>query len=131
MTEQLQGTRVLVVEDNFLAAMALEELLHSMGCEVIGPAPKVAEALHLIEHEPIDAAVLDVNLNGEMVFPVAHALKALGIPMVFATGYDARVVDRNPAFQAYPCLQKPYPPSALTTALHNALALPAVPDRPQ
>jgi two-component system, response regulator PdtaR len=79
---------VLVVEDEFLLAMELELLLEGHGFRVLGPAATVAEALGLLAAETPDAALLDVNLRGETVTPVAGALRARGVPFVLASAYD-------------------------------------------
>ncbi len=86
-TEDLTGRRILVVEDEALIAMLLEDLLGGLGCKVVGPAANVTQALELAARERPDAAVLDVNLGKEQVFPVADALQKAGIPFVFITGY--------------------------------------------
>jgi len=102
----LDGLRVLVVEDEMLLAMGMMDTLAEFGCEVIGPAFRVHEALHMAETQAIDAAVLDVNLQGEKVFPVADFLIAHGIPFLFTTGYGLaglRECDRS-----QPMLQKPF-----------------------
>src|SRR4051812_36415564 len=87
--EELQGLRVLVVEDETLIAMMIEDLLADMGCIVVGAAATIAQALALLADPAfqIDGALLDVNLGGEKVFPVADALAQRAIPFVFATGY--------------------------------------------
>src|SRR4029079_11501645 len=81
----LRGSRVLIVEDAVLLALELETGLSEAGAEVIGPAYELEEAMALLER-PIDAAVLDANLNGRSVMPVADALAARKVPFVFATG---------------------------------------------
>ena len=84
----LEGRRVLVVEDEYMLVLDLEESLRAAGATVVGPVPSVAEAMTILdEEEALDAAVLDVNLGGEMAYPVADRLLALGVPFVFATGY--------------------------------------------
>ena len=82
--------RILVVEDQFLIAMELQAILQSAGYVVLGPAPSVSVALDLIHRERPDAAVLDVNVAGERVTPVAEVLRALSIPFLLASGYDAK-----------------------------------------
>ncbi len=84
---KLTGRRILVVEDEALIAMLLEDLLGDLGCKVVGPAANVTQALELAARERPDAAVLDVNLGKETVFPVADALQRAGVPFVFITGY--------------------------------------------
>lgn len=84
----LRDRRILAVEDEYFLAMDLERDLTSAGAVVVGPVPSNEQALAMIGAEPaIDAAVLDVNLGGEMSYPVADALLARGIPFVFTTGY--------------------------------------------
>jgi CheY-like chemotaxis protein len=86
----LRGWRVLVVEDEYLIADAMERGLRGAGAIVLGPVPTVEKALELLEGErEVDGAVLDINLAGRKVFPVADALAARGIRFLFATGYDA------------------------------------------
>lgn len=89
----LCGNRVLVVEDESLVALALSEMLSECGCEVVGPCATVAEAMAAIRTSEFDAAVLDVNLNGEMVYPAAELLVSRNIPFVFVTGYGAEGID--------------------------------------
>ena len=88
---KLTGTRVLVVEDEIFASMLVEDELRDAGATVLGPAPSVGDALRLVEAAAADggisAAVLDINLDGRHVAPVADRLAALGVPFVFATGY--------------------------------------------
>lgn len=89
MAPDLAGCRVLVVEDEYLLADELSRELVAAGAEVVGPAATVAAALRLLgEGTPPHAAILDVNLGGEPVFPVADALLERGVPFVFCTGYD-------------------------------------------
>jgi CheY-like chemotaxis protein len=79
MNSGLAGRRILVVEDEAIVAWALEDMLIELGCRVVGPAARVSQALVIVEKEPIDAAVLDVNLNGEKCYPIADALSAAGL----------------------------------------------------
>jgi CheY-like chemotaxis protein len=102
----LQGLRVLVVEDEMMVSMLIEDMLTDLGCTVVGPASRLDEALELAERGGIDCAVLDVNLGGQPIFPVADLLRQKGAPFAFATGYgDAglREADRGS-----PVLQKPF-----------------------
>lgn len=85
----LSGCNILIVEDEFFIALELEDAFVGAGASVIGPVATVAEALALLDRAPaLDAAVLDINLQGEMIFPVADRLLARDIPFVFATGYE-------------------------------------------
>jgi CheY-like chemotaxis protein len=113
--------RILVVEDEALVAFALEELLTECGYKVVGPAPNVRTAVKLLDAERIDAAVLDINLGGETVDPVARALATAGVPFVFTTGYtSASALPQG--FRDRPALNKPYQPEALLDALARLLA---------
>jgi CheY-like chemotaxis protein len=88
----LNGARILVVEDNFLAAEVVRDMLESSGCAVVGPVGRIADALRLAEEEALDGAILDINLNGERCFPIALALRQRGVPFVFLTGYDDEAI---------------------------------------
>ncbi len=111
----LAGRRVLVAEDDYVIADALCQELEAAGAEVAGPAPDVAAALALLAQGAIDAAVLDVNLRGEMAWPVADALLARGVPFVFATGYDVSVIPARYAGVA--CCEKPVGLAEIASAL--------------
>ncbi len=91
----VEGSRILLVEDEYIVAMEIADSLSDMGAEVLGPIARVPEVLaFLATAEPApDAAILDVNLGGEMVYPVADVLIARGIPFVFTTGYDRSALD--------------------------------------
>jgi DNA-binding NtrC family response regulator len=97
--------KVLVVEDELLIAMALEDLLTISGFAVVGPASSLKQGMRLIEEQTVDGAVLDINLRGEMVFPLADALAARSIPFVYVTGYGKLLRAAN---HGHPVLQKPY-----------------------
>ncbi|MGI4745884.1 MAG: HWE histidine kinase domain-containing protein, partial [Janthinobacterium lividum] len=99
--------RILVVEDSALVIMSLEECFDELGWDMVGPATTVAEALILALEEDIDAALLDINLNDEMSWPIASILVKRGVPFAFATGYDARMVLPE-ALQNIPVISKPY-----------------------
>jgi DNA-binding response OmpR family regulator len=102
----LAGLRVLIVEDEMIIALEIESMLRALGCEVVGPVGTLKSALRLAHTEALDAAVLDVNLHGEKVFPVADELQARGIPFLFATGYGAWTM---PEEWRAPCrLAKPF-----------------------
>jgi DNA-binding response OmpR family regulator len=91
---QLKGRRILIVEDEYLVAKALAQALQALGAEVIGPAPTLDRGLELLQSEGnrVDAALLDVNLGGVQVYPLADRLIARGTPIVFITGYDGRAI---------------------------------------
>ena len=85
----LHGRRILVVEDEYLLADDLRQTLESLGIEVVGPVATVAQALELLESEQApDGAMLDVNLQGDAVFPVLDLLRERAVPFVLTTGYD-------------------------------------------
>lgn len=89
----LARRRVLVVEDEYFIANDMAAALEEYGAEVVGPSASVDDALHLIENcGPLDGAIIDINLHGELAFPVARALSLRHVPFVFATGYDALVI---------------------------------------
>lgn len=119
MSVPLAGLRLLLVEDEAMVAMMLEEMLTDLGCIVVDVAGTLAHGLSLAESEFLDAAVLDVNLGGEKVYPVAEKLAASGVPFVFSTGYG--VAGIAPDFARIPALAKPFSPAALEAALLTAL----------
>ncbi|WP_244646375.1 response regulator [Sphingomonas sp. CFBP 8760] len=120
----LTDRRILVVEDEYILARQLVRALTQEGAVVLGPVPDVARALALIDEgsEKIDAAILDVNLVGEKVYPVADALLDRGVPFLFASGYDAD--EGDPRFAAIPHLVKPLMMKSLVAALIAILAAP-------
>lgn len=83
----LTGLRVLVVEDEFLIAAALCDMLQDSGAVIVGPAATVEQAIKLLQESPVDAALLDMNLNGQWSDPVAEDLQQRRTPFVFTTGY--------------------------------------------
>lgn len=104
----LAGRRVLIVEDEVIVAFSLECEVADAGGEIVGPAHSLEEAQGLLD-QPIDVAILDINLNGQAVWPVAGALRDRGVPYVLASANcdDPRVPD--PAFAEVPCFDKPVP----------------------
>jgi CheY-like chemotaxis protein len=105
-TAKLAGLRVLVVEDEMMVSMLIEDMLGDLGCAVVGPAARLDEAMELARTCEIDCAVLDVNLGGQPIFPLADLLRELGRPFAFATGYgDAGIREED---RGTPVLQKPF-----------------------
>jgi CheY-like chemotaxis protein len=105
-TAKLAGLRVLVVEDEMMVSMLIEDMLTDLGCVVVGPASRLDEAIELVRTSDLDCAVLDVNLGGQPIFPLADLLRERGKPFAFATGYgDAGVRDVD---RGTPVLQKPF-----------------------
>ena len=102
----LAGLRVLVVEDEAAISLLLEDMLLDFGCEVIGPVARLAMALDKVDREAVDLAILDVNVAGEAIYPVAESLQKKGVPFVFSTGYGSAGI--KDAFRDRPVLQKPF-----------------------
>jgi CheY-like chemotaxis protein len=101
----LSSKRILVVEDEAIVAMLLETILEDIGCMPVGPALTMQEARDIAGGEgSIDAAILDVNLHGERVYPVAQILIDRGVPVIFATGYG----ELDGPWKGRPAVQKPY-----------------------
>ncbi len=119
-TLRLQGLRVLVVEDVAMLAWRVCEVLVEAGAEVVGPAPDVPRALMLLEGCEVNAAVLDMNLNGETAEPIADVLAARGVPFLFLTGYAWG--DMTGRHAARPALGKPVRPAALVRVLADLVA---------
>ena len=112
----LRGRRILVVEDDYLLAESLNDLLAQAGAKVVGPVGNVPEALSLVTSGiGIDGALLDVNVRGQAVFPVADALLARGVPFSFCSGYDRYTLPPRYAHLSY-CM-KPYNPRTITALL--------------
>ena len=111
---------MLVVEDESLVAMLLETILEDMGCTPVGPASNIDEGEALARDEAaLDAALLDVNVAGRQVFPVAAALKARGVPFVFSTGYGEGGLPDE--WRGNPTIQKPFTEAAIRDALMKAM----------
>lgn len=124
MTLPLEGRTILVVEDESLVAMLLETILEDMGCATLGPIATVDEALSVISGgQAFDGALLDVNVAGKEVFPVAAALKERGVPFVFSTGYGEGGLP--PEWRGQATIQKPFTEDAVHKALMTALGVTA------
>jgi DNA-binding LytR/AlgR family response regulator len=116
----LQGLRILVVEDEYLIADDLRDTLLDAAAVVLGPVPTVEAAKTVIEKEPaIDAALLDINLGGTLIFDVADDLAARGVPFAFATGYDQWSIP--PRFCEVPRLEKPLRATQVAAAIGRLL----------
>jgi PAS domain S-box-containing protein len=101
----LSGSSVMLVEDEALVALAVNDALTVLGFSVIGPFSRVSDARRALQDTQVDAAILDVNLDGEMVYSLAEILTARKIPFVFVTGYGVESIERR--FEHIPVLQKP------------------------
>ena len=119
MTAALEGVRVLVVEDEYLVATLIEQILESAGCIVMGPVARVPEALDAVDHDDYDAAVLDVNLAGERINPVADALSERNVPFLFVTGYGVNALPGEYAERPHVC--KPFKMADLLCTLSSAV----------
>ena len=104
--DELKGLRILVVEDEAAISLLLEDMLLDFGCEVIGPAARLTAALDVVARETVDIAILDVNVAGEPIYPVAEALVERKIPFVFSTGYGSAGIKES--FRGRPVVQKPF-----------------------
>ncbi|WP_449395270.1 response regulator [Devosia riboflavina] len=104
---KFSGSRAFVVEDETLVLFGLEDALADLGCEVVAQAMRLDQAMAMAEAlGPVDVAILDVNIGGTTVFPVAEILKERGVPLVFATGYGRAGLP--PEWQSHAVIVKPY-----------------------
>jgi CheY-like chemotaxis protein len=118
VASQLAGKRILVVEDEFMVAELLLQTLEQFGAEVVGPAPTLRQGLDFAKTEnQLDCAVLDINLRGNLSYPIAEVLEERGIPFLFATGYDSRVIPERYGHIAR--CEKPIPSAALVQAIRS------------
>lgn len=117
------GRRILVVEDEFLASLTTVDFLEGKGCEVVGPVGRLTTAVRLARSETLDAAVLDINLDGEMVWPVAEELQRRGVPFVFLSAYAHHAA--SDAFSDVPHLDKPLEKAKLLYCLDALWGEPA------
>jgi ActR/RegA family two-component response regulator len=115
----LSGVNVLIVEDQYLIADEMSRAVTALGGKVVGPCPTVEAAIARLEAEPVGFALLDLNLRGEQVLPVADALNARNIPFAFATGYEDWVIP--PEYRRHLRIQKPVSDVALRKAIGVAL----------
>jgi len=115
--------RLLVVEDESLISMLIEETLAQLGHEVVGPAVRLDRAMALAQSAPVDAAILDINIHGEPIYPAAAILAERGIPMVFVTGYALAEIEEP--FRDRPVLRKPFTSDGLAKCLARAMRQPA------
>jgi DNA-binding response OmpR family regulator len=116
--DALTGRRILLVEAEAIVSMVLEDMLTELGCEVVGPASDLEQALEMLEADSFDAVVLDLNLNGLPSYPVADALAQRGVPFLFSTGYD----NLKNGYRNLPTLQKPYGQEQLGAKLNALLS---------
>jgi CheY-like chemotaxis protein len=115
------GRRILVVEDEYLVAVYITQMLEELGYQIVGPVPTISEAISLIASERLDAVLLDANLGGTSSDPIATELAARGIPFVVVTGYGDLKLP-GAALQAAPRVTKPVTPADLAAILLEMMA---------
>ena len=118
--DELEGAKILLVEDEFLIAFDLQILLYRLGCDVLGPVGSVAEALVLLPHDRPDAAILDINLRYVLVTPVIERMNVMALPFVLVTGRDTSNL-KDPHLVATPALSKSVEEPALRRGLERLL----------
>lgn len=119
-SSSLRNARILVVEDEYMLADDLATELRDAGASVLGPVGSMAQATALAEQSPdIDGALLDINLNGEMVYPIADRLTARGVEIMFVTGYDRAVIPER--FADVPRFEKPLSMRRVADAIGHLL----------
>jgi len=116
----LKGARVLVLEDEWMISYHMVELLEEYGCEIVGPANRVAKAMDLVSAETLDGALLDLNVAGETAYGVAQALSDRGVPFTFVTGYSADWISEK--YRQRPAIQKPINDAQFKLAMERMLA---------
>jgi DNA-binding response OmpR family regulator len=116
----LKRFRVLVVEDEMLLAMLVEDSLVAFGCDVVGPVARVIDGVKLASSERLDGAILDINIAGTKVFPVASELARRSVPFIFVSGYDAENLPE--AWRGRPILKKPFRRQDLARNMRKAFA---------
>jgi CheY-like chemotaxis protein len=120
MADSSTTRRVLVVEDEYLIRMLLEDMLDELGYGVAAAVGTISEARQFATDGEFNAAILDVNLDGQQIYPVAEILAKRGLPFVFVTGYGERSLP-DP-YRDRPALQKPFQAEQLKAVLDGMLA---------
>lgn len=116
---EARGHRVLLIEDEYFIAVDVARAFKARGLEVVGPVGTVDAAMQLMDKAGhLDGAVLDINLQGEVVYPLADALQQRGVPFIFATGYDATMIPAR--FAEVRRCEKPVDPGRIATLLFGA-----------
>ncbi len=119
MTTPPKTPRILVVEDEYLIRMLLEDMLTDLGYEIAGAVGTIAEAMELAAKADFDLAILDVNLDGKEIYPVAEVLAGRGLPFVFVSGYGEGSLAEP--FKGRPSLQKPFQAEQLKTTVEKLI----------
>jgi len=120
MNDVQPGHRVLLIEDDETVAGALQCMLSALGYAIAGTTTRLDEVMGILDREPIDAAVLDIDLHGRASYPIADELATRGIPFIFSTGYGAQCLPEG--YERFPLLTKPFRRSVLGGALANLLS---------
>jgi CheY-like chemotaxis protein len=120
MADPKPAPRILVVEDEYLIRMLLEDMLADLGYEIAGAVGTIAQARELAASGQFDAAVLDVNVDGQEIYPVADILAKRGLPFVFVSGYGEGSLSEP--YRNRPSLQKPFQAEQLKTTLAELLS---------
>jgi DNA-binding response OmpR family regulator len=116
-----EGAKILIVEDNYLLAEVVCDFVSDCGMEPIGPATGLDRALVYARETPLDGAILDINLDGRLSFPICSVLRQRGIPFCFLTAYgDLSLVPQQ--FRAVPLVSKPFESDEMRTALATMLS---------
>ena len=118
MRKSLEGRRILVVEDEYLIAMEVEDMLRDLGAEVVGPFGRLEPALAAVHREELHGAVLDVKLDGDTTDQLAAALVSKGIPVLLTTGFESEQLP--PTLQELPRLGKPFDEQELRDMIEQA-----------
>ena len=116
----LAGKRVLLVEDSGFLCFALEQTLRQAGCEIVGPCSRLEDAMDEASHHELDCALLDINLRGEMVSPLAAQLRRRGVPFVLASAYSEHEVP--PGLIGEPQIRKPFTDKEVLESLASIIA---------
>jgi PAS domain S-box-containing protein len=119
--DRIAASRIMIVEDEALVAMILEDQLEDLGLSIVSSCNSVSEAIKAINRRPPEAAILDVNLGGELVYPVADVLLERGIPFLFVTGYGRESIDRR--YSSIQVLEKPVERQALELIFSRVTAV--------
>lgn len=122
--ENLTGLRVLLAEDETLVLMEIEDMLHELQCEIVGPVGTVETAVAAIRGQCFDGALLDINLHGRTILPAVEELLRQAVPFLLITGYPARDSD-PPGLKDAPRLTKPFSLQGLKAALRDVFVPPA------
>jgi DNA-binding response OmpR family regulator len=118
-TGVLEAHRILIVEDEYFLADDLARALGEAGAEVVGPVGTLDEAEQIVRTETFDCAILDMNLRGDMAFPIADHLALEGIPFIITTGYNSASLPKR--FANVPRVEKPFDPAAVIAAVPGAI----------